>query len=704
VTRTASGWSHGVVARPWQRSVLLHATFATAFALAAFLGRATIIDGGTISLVWPAAGVAVLWVGWAWGRGRVAATVAVAMLAVLNGLVNHLTGAPLALLWVIVLANLIQATAAVAILGPGLTRPALGHRDGGASVPLGLETVRGSVHLVAGAAFASVGGAFVGCAGLALVLGAGAADGQTLALWWGRNVSGIVTVVALVQILVHRYATRATASQRRLASGSGWTGARSLELAVLVAMTVSAFAILFDRSSSSSFYPLLALTVWAGLRFSSLVVTVYTTGFGAAAVALTLGGVGPFAAVDSAVTRAIDVQLFVAVSVLLGLVLAASLSDQRRLLGRSLAAEAEAHARADLFAAVAEKMTDGVIVVDTAGTVVAANTAAQQLLDEVGLGTDHQAVTHRRDGTVLPEDEWPSRRAMRDGSCPATDIVVVREGHRPSVVSVSAARLDDLRPFGSGAGAVVVYRDVTTERDQRDELAGFAGMVAHDLRAPLTAARGWVELSQIGAATASADDLAQWLGHAHRATGRMADLIDDLLAHASSTGQHLDLVDVDLAGLAAEVVALHGAEHSVGVATMPTVRADAVMVRQLLTNLVGNALKYVAPGVAAHVEIDAVVSPDGDEVEVHVTDNGLGIAPEDREAVFGRFYRAHRDRDDIAGNGLGLAVCRTIVERHGGRIRVEGGPDGVGSRFAFTLPAAVVPTPHVGVPRPAKAG
>jgi signal transduction histidine kinase len=663
-------------------AALVQLGFVAAYTVAGFLGRATVIDGGSLSLVWPAAGVAVLWAGWALSCGRGAVSVAAALLAVSTVVVSTVTDAPPDLVVVFVVANLGQAAAAVAVLGPTAAWPAPGP-----SRALPIETVRGAVRLVGGAAASAVLGAVVACIGIASALGSGAVTGSTFALWWGRNLTGTVAVVALV-LLVAQRVRDGTPTLRRRGPGSA---ASALELAALVAVTTAAFAVLFQGSSASSFYPLLALTVWAGLRFSALVVTAYTTGFGAAAVALTLGGVGPFAAVDSLEVRAVDVQLFVAVSVLLGLVLAASLADQRRLVARSRAAEGEARARADLFAAVAEKIADSVVVLDASGSVVASNASARQLLDGLGLRDNRSAVLHRPDGARLERDGQPSVRAMREGSCPPTDVVLMRPGDRPVLLSITAARLDDVQPFADGPGAVVVYRDVTSEREQRDELAGFAGMVAHDLRSPLTAARGWLELAQLGLGAAADDEVSSWLGHAHQATVRMSDLVEDLLAHATSGGQHLDLVDVDLGGVLEEVVALHAADQAVTVGPLPAVRADAVMVRQLFTNLVGNALKYARPGVAARVVVDTgPQAPDG-EVALRVTDNGLGIAPEDREAVFGRFYRAHRDHPDAAevtGHGLGLAVCRTIVERHGGQIRVEDAPEGPGSRFVLTLPAA----------------
>ncbi len=652
--------------------------FAAAYAVAALVGRATVPDGGQVSLVWPAAGVGVLWLAWAAVRPRSDLAVALALHAVVAGAVLAATGASGALAPALAAANVVQSLAGALVLGPVARVP--GPDDG----PPPLETARGTVRLVTGSVAATLLGAAGGTLALALADGTGISAGSAFALWWGRNLAGTTAVVAVVVLV----ATPLRA--RRPLRPPDLTTARLLELAAVVAVTAAAFAVVFREGGPSAFYPLLAVTVWVGLRFSGPVVAAFVAAFGAAAIMLTLAGTGPFAALDDPTAQAVDVQLFVAVSAAVGLVLAASLSDQRRSLARSAEAEAEARSRADLYRAVADEITDGVVVMDLEGGVVARNAAAAVMLDEHGITSNRRAVVHRPDGTRMPVEELPSSKAIRDGSAVAEDLVLVREGRSPTVLSTAAARLDDLRPFAAGPGVVAVYRDVTADRAQRDELAGFAGMVAHDLRSPLTAARGWVELVQLGLGRATREDLVSWLDHAHEATDRMGTLIEDLLAHAGSTGQALELVDVDLAALVRDVVAVQGADDAVVVLDLPPVRADAGLVRQLMVNLVGNALKYADPAVAPHVVVDAV-PPDDDgssEVVVRVTDNGLGIAPEDREAVFSRFYRAHREHADIHGHGLGLALCRTVVERHGGRIRVEDAPGGRGSRFVLTLPGA----------------
>src|SRR5699024_3643272 len=117
----------------------------------------------------------------------------------------------------------------------------------------------------------------------------------------------------------------------------------------------------------------------------------------------------------------------------------------------------------------------------------------------------------------------------------------------------------------------------------------------------------------------------------------------------------------------------------------PPVHADEAMVRQLLNNLIGNAIKYVRPGVAPEISVHARLL--GNRVEVTVADRGIGIPAEARDEVFEAFHRAHED-DRYDGHGIGLAVCKEIVERHGGRIAALAPADGVGTRMVFTLPSA----------------
>jgi len=118
---------------------------------------------------------------------------------------------------------------------------------------------------------------------------------------------------------------------------------------------------------------------------------------------------------------------------------------------------------------------------------------------------------------------------------------------------------------------------------------------------------------------------------------------------------------------------------------LPDVDADPAMLRHVLDNLIGNALKYVPPGRAARVDVTAAPAGAG-WTRIEIADRGIGIPDEDKPDIFESFHRA-RTAAGYAGTGLGLAICRRIVERHGGAIGVTDNPGG-GTRFHFTLPLA----------------
>jgi signal transduction histidine kinase len=251
-------------------------------------------------------------------------------------------------------------------------------------------------------------------------------------------------------------------------------------------------------------------------------------------------------------------------------------------------------------------------------------------------------------------------------------------------------------PDGHGTrSAVVLYHDVTAERRHRDQLATFAGAVAHDLQNPLTTVEGWTETA---ADLLDADEPAigkarDSLARVSRAAVRMRGLINDLLAYTAARDADLTPTRVELTGMVADIAA--GRADAAAAAGLPEPRmevgrldpvdADAGAVRQLLENLIGNSIKYTAPGVTPHLEITS--RRRGGTVEVTIADNGIGIPAGQHEAIFGNFHRAHRDTG-YAGTGLGLSICHRIVTRHGGYI-TAGDNAGGGSRFSFTLPAAI---------------
>lgn len=223
------------------------------------------------------------------------------------------------------------------------------------------------------------------------------------------------------------------------------------------------------------------------------------------------------------------------------------------------------------------------------------------------------------------------------------------------------------------------------EQDQRQELATFAHRVAHDLRTPLTVIDAWsgelaqtLESAPLGPPAGSADALEAIA----RASERMRTLVDDLLADAIARDRESEPEVVDLGEVVAQVARDHAAEDRVRTGTLGPVKGDPVLIRQLVENLVGNAIKYTRPGESPEVTVSARRTPGG-RVLVTVADRGLGIPEGAHDWIFEPFRRAHKG--DIPGTGLGLSTCRRIVERHGGTIRARSRPDGPGAVIEFDL-------------------
>ena len=178
----------------------------------------------------------------------------------------------------------------------------------------------------------------------------------------------------------------------------------------------------------------------------------------------------------------------------------------------------------------------------------------------------------------------------------------------------------------------------------------------------------------------------EFLAFALDGANRMQQLIVDLLAYSrvGSKGKDLRAVSSENA-LTQALKQLRGAvEDSGAVVThepLPTVMADEMQLIQLFQNLIGNAIKYQGKGIP-RIDISAIPDGGGNWMFA-IRDNGLGIEPRHFERIFGMFQRLHR-REEFAGTGIGLAICKKIVERHGGKISVESEP-GKGSVFRFAL-------------------
>ena len=219
------------------------------------------------------------------------------------------------------------------------------------------------------------------------------------------------------------------------------------------------------------------------------------------------------------------------------------------------------------------------------------------------------------------------------------------------------------------------------------ELESFSYSVSHDLRAPLRHIQGYVEMLQKNIDGQLSEKARRYLKTINEASMDMGQLIDDLLAFSRMGRVEMSQGTVDLNHLLQE--ALHGLESTTqrrniqwNIAALPAVIGDAAVLRQVLVNLVGNAVKYTRPRDPAQIEIGTSGEEDG-RLILYVRDNGVGFDMKYAHKLFGVFQRLHR-ADEFEGTGIGLANVRRIIARHGGRVWAES-KVGEGSSFYFTL-------------------
>jgi signal transduction histidine kinase len=219
------------------------------------------------------------------------------------------------------------------------------------------------------------------------------------------------------------------------------------------------------------------------------------------------------------------------------------------------------------------------------------------------------------------------------------------------------------------------------------ELEQFASIASHDLQEPLRKVRTFTQQLTVIEADRLSDRGRDYLARANAAAERMQKLIEDLLKFSRVATHGRPFAPVDLAEVTREVlddleaqVERSGARLHVG--PLPTVSADALQMRQLIQNLISNAVKFRREGVTPEVWIDATTTDD--RVQMTVRDNGIGFEPQYSRRIFRVFERLH-GRGEYPGTGIGLALCRRIVERHGGTILADS-ELGEGATFTVTLP------------------
>ena len=345
----------------------------------------------------------------------------------------------------------------------------------------------------------------------------------------------------------------------------------------------------------------------------------------------------------------------------------------------------EQRARADLEALV-ETCPVGVVVFNAASRApLSLNGEARRIV--AGLGVSDGSAERLREAVVCRRGDG---REETLGALGNAETVRAEEVEIFAPSGKSVRTLLDATPIRSPEGAVervvVTLQDLAPFEALERSRAEFLGMVSHELRTPLVAIKG-------SAATALGDgrdraELRQFLRIIEEQADRMSGLIGDLL-DAGRLGAGLLPVDPapeDVAGLverARTAFVGGGGRHGLVIdlpADLPPVLADGRRIVQVLDNLLSNAARHSPEGIPIRV----AAARDGALVEVSVADGGEGVPPERLPHLF----RRHTGAGEGGGSGLGLVICKGLVEAHGGRIRAESGGPGRGTRVAFTLPAA----------------
>ncbi len=354
---------------------------------------------------------------------------------------------------------------------------------------------------------------------------------------------------------------------------------------------------------------------------------------------------------------------FVFVVLLLSLV-----RDQRaHLAGEVVRRRQEALDQAGLLGTVFESINEALVLMDTEGVVQLHNAAAVNILS--------------RDRLTSEPARWLRRMAER----PSFTYTFNRDGSEDGL-RILAVQLAPVQYAGSDS-VVAIVRDVTTEQRRIEELASFAAVAAHDLKSPLAAVQGWMEVAE-DALEVDPKMAMEALQRGRHSTDRMSREIEDWLTYNVAREGVVQPEAIALQPCLDAIAAGYPGVDFV-IKTPDTVLVDPTLLRHLLANLIGNAVKYTQPGERPSITVRSFSGGDRGWVRLYVVDAGIGIPEGEETAVFEPFRRASTVAG-YEGSGLGLALCKRIVRRHGGLITAQRN-EGPGTTITVTLPQAGEP-------------
>lgn len=351
---------------------------------------------------------------------------------------------------------------------------------------------------------------------------------------------------------------------------------------------------------------------------------------------------------------------------------------------------------------LADSNIAGIVTIHQDGAILAANDA---FLELVGYQPQELTAHAIRWDTLTPPEYWQQdqqayQQAQEMGECtPYEKQLLHKDGQRIPILTAFAALEEEPQQF------IAYVIDISAQKRAEDamqryamqlersnrELQDFAYVASHDLQEPL---RKIIAFGSrlVDTAGSRLDETEQdYLQRMQRAAERMRGMIDALLNLSRVTTQARPFSPVDLNGVMQGVLSdlelrIENNRAAVTVEPLPTLHADPLQMRQLLLNLISNAIKFSRPGVDPVVRISAEESGSGQQREIclHIEDNGIGIEQQHLTRIFQPFQRLH-GKGIYEGNGMGLAIVQKIVERHGGRIDITSQP-GEGSTFTVILP------------------
>lgn len=364
------------------------------------------------------------------------------------------------------------------------------------------------------------------------------------------------------------------------------------------------------------------------------------------------------------------------------------------------------------LAAIVESSSDAIMGTTLDGTIFTWNPGAQKLF-----GYPASEAIGQHINILIPDDrkdEGPRINARIAKSESTENYETVRLNREGKQINVSVT----VSPVKDGGGAVIgasmIARDITEQKQaeaqlkalaadllhSNRELQDFASVASHDLQEPLRKIQTFAD-DLAENSSALSDESRDTLKRIQSAAGRMQRLINDLLSLSRITSRAQPFVRVDLNNVAREVVSdleasINQTGGRVDLGEIPTIDAEPLLMRQLFQNLVGNALKFNSPGRSPIVSVRGELiggeeRPAGSSepreqqlCRITVEDNGIGFDEKYVDRIFAMFQRLH-GRDQYAGTGMGLAICRRIAEHHGGNVTASSVP-GTGSTFTVTIP------------------